>query len=278
MGDKKSYKTIRRSLLLFLASILMFVLYFIIYTQVFGFKTPRTLRLEHKNLNLHNEKEVLQSRLQEIGNSLILLKERDENVYRTIFGLPLNPYVGTDSIKGRIEWLYQLAYNQSVSYDTIAPIAENITKMTQCVPSIPPVNPTKVTLTSHFGVRSDPMAGDAKVHWGVDLAGPDGQIVVATGDGKIIEANVSFTGYGNEVIIEHGFGYQTRYAHLKRFIVHQGQYVRRGEQIGFLGTSGKSTGSHLHYEVLYMNNRVNPINFFDISMSDEEFKRIISVK
>ena len=122
------------------------------------------------------------------------------------------------------------------------------------------------------------MEGSAKVHMGVDLAGPNGQPVFATGDGKVEQANINFYGYGNEIIIDHGFGYKTRYAHLKRYIVHKGQYVRRGDQIGFMGTSGKSTGSHLHYEVLYMGNRVNPIKFFDLKLGDEEYNRLVSVK
>ncbi len=268
-------------MLLFLASLVMFVIYYLIYTQVLGFKTPRRIHLEERNERLLSEKERIQKRLADVGQTLTQLKERDQNVYRAIFGMAFRNDVTGDSSYSpfsAINYLYTMAYEQSMSYDTIAPIAENITKMTSCVPSIPPVNPTKVTLTSHFGVRSDPMAGIAKVHMGVDLAGPNGQPVYATGDGKVVEANINFHGYGNEVIIDHGFGYTTRYAHLKQYVVHVGQYVTRGEQIGILGTSGKSTGSHLHYEVMYRGNRVNPVNFFDLRLSDEEYKRLVKTK
>ena len=259
---------------MFLASIVVFILYYLIYTQVFGFKTPRRIHLEQKNERLHTEKELIQKRINDVSEKLVMLKERDQNVYRTIFGMDLNSNIAIDKNSSPLTILYEMAYMQSKSYDSIAPIAENITKMTSCVPSISPVNPTKIRITSPFGVRSDPMEIIAKVHQGVDLAGPDGQGVYATGDGKVVEANINFHGYGNEVIIDHGFGYKTRYAHLKRYIVHQGQYVRRGDQIGLMGTSGKSTGSHLHYEVIYMGNRVNPVNYFDLSLSNEDYQRL----
>lgn len=268
-------------MLVFLASVLMFVFYYFVYTEILGFKTPRRIRLEERNQRLLTQKELLQSRMADVSQTLSQLKERDQNVYRAIFGMPMRPFTATDTTHSpfsTINCLYTMAYEQSVSYDTIAPIAENITKMTSCVPSIPPVNPRKIMLTSHFGVRSDPMAGSARVHMGVDLAGPSGLPVYAAGDGRVAEANINFHGYGNEVIIDHGFGYKTRYAHLKQYMVHEGQYVKRGEQIGILGTSGKSTGSHLHYEVLYMGNRVNPVNFFDLKISDEEYKRLVETK
>lgn len=280
-GKKIHIHPVPKWMLVFLVSIVLFVVYYLVYTQVLGFKTPRRIRLEERNARLLSEKEELQIRLADVSQTLTQLKERDQNVYRTIFGMPLRGAITTDttySPYSTINCLYTMAYEQSMSYDTIAPIAENITKMTSCVPSIPPVNPRKITLTSHFGVRSDPMAGSARVHMGVDLAGPNGLPVFAAGDGRVAEANVNFHGYGNEVIIDHGFGYKTRYAHLKHYLVHVGQYVQRGDQIGYLGTSGKSTGSHLHYEVIYRGNRVNPVNFFDLKLSDEEYKRLVKTK
>lgn len=280
-GKKIHIHPVPKWMLVFLASVFMFVLYYFIYTEVFGFKTPRRIRLEERNERLQTQKGLLQSRMADVSQTLTQLKERDQNVYRAIFGMPMREMIAADTSRSpfsTINCLYTMAYDQSLSYDTIAPIAENITKMTSCVPSIPPVNPRKISLTSHFGVRSDPMAGTPRVHMGVDLAGPSGLPVYATGDGRVAEANINFHGYGNEVIINHGFGYKTRYAHLKQYLVHEGQYVHRGEQIGILGTSGKSTGSHLHYEVLYMGNRVNPVNFFDLKISDEEYKRLVEAK
>lgn len=271
-------------ILLFLLSIVVFVGYYFIYTKVLSLKTPRQMYLEDKHERLSATIDLMQARISEVEKKLTTLSERDQNVYRTIFGmtylhdLKLNNGVDSNRIDRIIDNLYKVAYNQSISFDTIAPLAENINKMALRVPSIPPVNMSKIHISSPFGVRSDPFEGNAKVHMGIDLAGPMGEPVYATGDGKVIEVNVNFFGYGNEVIIDHGFGYKTRYAHLKNYVVHQGQFIKRGDQIGTMGTSGKSTGSHLHYEVIYMEMRVNPINFFNAKMSESEYERLVTQK
>ena len=146
--------------------------------------------------------------------------------------------------------------------------------MISCVPSVPPLLPdaSKVNLSSGFGMREDPVYGGGEFHSGQDFATAKGTPVYATGDGVIQSARFQFSGYGNEIVIDHGYGYQTRYAHLNTIIVNEGMKVRRGEQIGTVGATGKVTGSHLHYEVIYQGNRVNPMNFMDFNMSLEEFR------
>ena len=122
------------------------------------------------------------------------------------------------------------------------------------------------------------MTGYIKGHTGVDLAGKPGEPIYATGDGKVEKVDIKFTGYGNEIVINHGFGYKSRYAHLKATLVHEGDFVKRGDKIGLMGSTGKSTGPHLHYEVEYMGYKVNPLIYFDSNMTPEEYDRLISGK
>jgi murein DD-endopeptidase MepM/ murein hydrolase activator NlpD len=145
--------------------------------------------------------------------------------------------------------------------------------MASCIPSIYPVNPKTVTITSPFGARFHPVRKAVIFHEGIDLAGPAGQWVYATGDGVVESTEVNFSGYGNVVIIDHGFGYKTRYAHLKEIKVTAGQVVIRGDKIGTLGSSGLSTGPHLHYEVIYRGTQINPWNYLNPDISPEEYNR-----
>jgi murein DD-endopeptidase MepM/ murein hydrolase activator NlpD len=113
------------------------------------------------------------------------------------------------------------------------------------------------------------------MHKGVDISGKTGEPIYATGDGLVVEVCYKFFGYGNQVIVDHGFGYKTRYAHLHQATVKPGQRVRRGEQVGKMGTTGRSKGVHLHYEVIYKGKAVNPCNYFDHEISPEEYQSMI---
>jgi murein DD-endopeptidase MepM/ murein hydrolase activator NlpD len=148
--------------------------------------------------------------------------------------------------------------------------------MRDCVPYIPPVTLTKVRFSDGFRYRTDPVYGDIRFHSGIDFSGPTGMPVFATGNGVVKEVAYSFFGYGNCIIIDHGFGYATRYAHLRTASVHNGQAVKRGEQIGTLGSTGKSTGPHLHYEVYYLGKHQNPMNYFSSDITVEEYEKILA--
>lgn len=113
------------------------------------------------------------------------------------------------------------------------------------------------------------------MHQGVDLSGKRGEPIYATGDGKVVEIGFNFFGYGNEIVIDHGFGYKTRYAHLDKIHVKVGDVIRRGDQIADMGNSGRSIGNHLHYEVLYRNNRVNPLNYYNQDLKGDEFLAMV---
>lgn len=270
---------------LFLLSLAAFGCYMFIYTAYLGYKTPKTLALEQKSVELRSKLEILEHRF-ESGNAVLTqLQQRDNNVYRPILGMEEIPlqvrnagfggvsrYEHLDnsmngkflqSIELKMDMLYKKAYVQSRSYDEVTLLAERTGEMASCVPAIPPVQLENVRVTSHFGYRSDPFSKATTMHSGVDLAGNKGESIYATGKGKVVEVSINFFGYGNEVVIDHGFGYKTRYAHLSEFLVKEGDTVERGQIIARMGSTGKSSGTHLHYEVLYKNNRVNPMNYFD---------------
>ena len=258
---------------LFILSLAAFALYYVLLFCVFGIKTPRRRQLEERSAMLDIRQKEIESKMRHAFAVLDELQERDNNIYRPAFGM--EPASFPQFLTGGMDQLFSLAESQGKSYDEIEPISESAGKMSSCVPSIPPLFLDQIHMTSRFGVRSDPMSGDAKVHTGVDLAGKEGIHVFATGDGVVEKVDIKFTGYGNEIVINHGFGYKSRYAHLKSTIVHVGDRVKRGDMIGYVGSTGKSTGPHLHYEVEYMGKKVNPLNFFDSEMGAEEYERLV---
>ncbi len=225
---------------------------------------------------------------------------RDNYVYRPVFGMEEIPqdirnvgFGGTErysylenfeksgilsKIAFNIDLLYKKAYVQTRSFDDLLQLAHNADEMSLCVPAIPPVNiaSSKIRFSSNFGYRRDPFHGDYRMHSGVDISGPTGETVYATGNGKVIQVGHDFFGYGNFVMIDHGFGYKTRYAHLKNATVTIGRVVRRGEQIGLMGSTGRSKGPHVHYEVIYKNRPVNPLNYYNRDVDEEGFLALIN--
>ena len=163
----------------------------------------------------------------------------------------------------------------SKSYDEVAMLAKRAGDMASCVPALPPVALDKVRLSSLFGYRKDPFSGASRMHQGVDLSGNRGEPIYAAGSGRVAEVRNSFFGYGREVVIDHGFGYKTRYAHLHRMYVKVGDEIRRGDQIATMGNTGKSKGVHLHYEVEYRGRRVNPLNYYNQEIVGEEYMAMV---
>ena len=166
---------------------------------------------------------------------------------------------------------------QSKSFDEVAQLSRRAGEMASCIPAIPPVNPDpkKYRLSSGFGYRRDPFTGRSKRHTGVDFALKPGNPVYSTGDGVVESVKFELFGYGNQIVIDHGFGYKTRYAHMKSIGVAEGMKVKRGECIGLSGNSGRSSGPHLHYEVMYKDAFVNPANYYDLSITPEEYSTMV---
>lgn len=297
----KSLKYIRLAVALVTALGFVF-LYFWLYTSVFRLDLPRTAVLKSRVAKWEARMEVLGRRLDLYEATLSGIEQRDDDVYRSIYGLGeipdevknsglggLNRYAELDQLGGneslsrtvhRIDNLTKRAYIQSKSLDEVAVLARQEGDMLSCVPSVPPLLPDsrKVMLSSGFGYRTDPVYGGGEMHGGQDFATDRGVPVYSTGDGVVTEINSNFNGYGNEIIIDHGYGYKTRYAHLNSMSVVEGMKVKRGEQIGTVGSTGKVTGPHLHYEVIYRGERVNPMNFMDFNMPLDEYRSMVETR
>ena len=283
-------------------SIVLSMAYYFVYTEYLGFEAPKTLSLKKDNESLMGKLELANRRFEEAGKTLLTLQMRDNYIYRPIFGMDEIPqdirdagfggvdrygYLNNFDRSGilsrtahRLDVLYKKAFVQSKSFDDISILAKNADEMSVCIPTIPPLNIAqyKVRLSSGYGYRTDPFFGDIRMHQGVDLSYPakDPVSIYATGRGTVIEVGYEYGGYGNFVLIDHGFGYKTRYAHLESVSITRGALVERGDVIGLMGNTGKSKGKHLHYEVIYRNRPENPINYFSRDLSDEEFTALIT--
>ena len=288
-----------RSAILFVASLGMSVLYFWIYNSVLGLETPKQILLQKANDRWCSKIELLNSRMDNYESTLEALALRDDYIYRSIFGMNeisqevrnagfggVNRYQWLDnadhdglmkSTVMRLDVLTKKAYVQSKSFDEVALLSRRAGDMASCIPAISPVSTdkTKYRLSSSFGYRTDPFTKKSKFHSGVDFAMKPGNPVYATGDGVVESVKFEFFGYGNSVVIDHGFGYKTRYAHLKSISVMEGMTLKRGECIGQTGNSGRSSGPHLHYEVIYKGRQINPYNYYDLTISPEEYQSMV---
>ena len=288
-----------RSLAVFVTSLVLSAVYLWVYVSVLGWELPKTVLLKKENAEWCSRMEVLNRQLDRYDESLDALQMRDDDIYRSIFGMHeipsevrnagfggINRYeylegIGTQNqlrnTVARLDVLTKKSYVQSKSFDEVALLSKRAGDMASCIPAIPPVVPDKKIsrLSSSFGYRSDPFSGRTKRHTGVDFALKPGNPVYATGDGIVESVKFEFFGYGNSVVINHGFGYKTRYAHLKSIGVVEGMKVKRGECVGESGNSGRSSGPHLHYEVLYKDRHVNPANYYDLTITPEEYSTMV---
>ena len=260
--------------------------YIWLYTSVLGLDLPKTARLKKANARWQSKIALTTRQLDLYEEALKGIEYRDDNVYRSIFGLNVIPEDAKnmianpedDKLTSRLNSLLKRAYVQTNALDEVYGIALNAGDMISHIPAVPPIFPKKDAyhLASPFGYRTDPVYGGTRFHSGQDLAAAQGYPVYVTGDGVVVTVNYSFSGYGNEIVVDHGFGYKTRYAHLSRMDVAEGMKVYRGDQIGAVGKTGKATGPHLHYEVLYKGSAINPYSFMNLDMSTEEYQAMIA--
>lgn len=286
-------------LLLLAGSIALALLYIWVFTSVLGMDLPKTAILKAEKARWDAKIDVLNSHLDRYESNLDALQVRDDDIYRSIFGMNEIPasvrmagiggvdkYSYLDGLESnnvlkntalRIDRLTRRTYVQSKSFDEVAAVSKQAGDMASCIPAIPPIVPdaSKYNFSSPFGYRTDPFTGEARLHSGVDLAMKVGNPVYATGDAVVEAVNFDFFGYGNTIILNHGFGYQTLYAHLNSVNVIEGMKVKRGDCIAETGQSGRASGPHLHYEVHYKGEKVNPANYFDLSMSKDEYLAMI---
>lgn len=297
-----AWERVLQRVLVFAGACGMALFYFWIYTSVLGLELPKTVILRKKNAAWQAKIALIQHNMDACEDVLQCIEDRDEGVYRAIFGLNgipeevrnagfggVNRYSSLDQLGASIDLkeaarrqdiLLKRTLVQSESLDGISLLSTQAGDIASCMPAVPPIVPEAGSyhVSSYFGRRVDPVYGVWRRHEGIDLAAKKGTPVYATGDGIIEEVTYQYYGYGNVVIIDHGYGYKTRYAHLNTMIVTEGMQVHRGDQIGEVGNSGKSTGPHLHYEVIYKGNKVNPTNYFDLSLPAEEYKAMVAVR
>jgi len=282
------------------AVVAMIFSFIFIFTFYYFYDSPEEILLKRENRQYEQQLILFNKKMDKINKVLANLAFRDDNIYRSIFDVDPIPdairqsgFGGSnryENLEGydnsnliintakRIDKVMKEIYVQSKSYDEVISLLNNKEKMLRCVPSIQPVLNKQLTrIASYFGYRTDPIYGVRKHHDGIDFTAHTGTPVYATGDGVVVKASNSHNGYGNEVEIDHGFSYKSKYAHLSKILVKEGQKVKRGHVIGLVGNTGKSTGPHLHYEVRKNNVPINPINFFFRDLSPDDYDKMIEL-
>ena len=301
-----SYEKVSRSLTERMLRGLLFMAPTLVLSLVFGFfiahqiDSPRERRLQKELAEVNQELAIWQERLALIEEVTAAMQKRDEDLYRAALGakefpeeLRLMGIGGSDRYKHlrnkpnadilvttgkKLDEIESRLYAQSISFQELVNLAKDNEKRLANLPAIQPVrNKDLRKMVSGFGWRIDPVYGTRKMHWGLDFTGNTGTEIFATGGGIVEEVKTSNWGYGREVVINHGYGYKTRYAHLSAFKVKEGDKVKRGDVIGLMGNTGKSTGTHLHYEVEKDGQKVNPINFMHADLTTEEYEEILSI-
>ena len=271
-----------------------------VWGYMYYFESPEEAELRKENEEMLYHYNLISSQLDETNKMLGALEDRDDNIYRVIFGVePVAEEIRKAGVGGanryrelldnglereelivenykKLDQLKRKMYIQTKSYDEIMDLAMDKEKFLASLPAIQPVSNKQLKrLSSGFGYRIDPIHKVRRPHHGVDFSLPKGTPVYATGDGVVKKVRKSFSGYGMQIEIDHGFGYVTKYAHLQMFNVKKGQKVKRGDVIAFSGNTGKSTAPHLHYEVRKDGKPINPVYYFSKDLSDEEFEEIL---
>ncbi len=260
--------------------------------------TPRELSLQREAKNNELRFELLNKKMEQMEYVLGNIEDRDNNIYRLYFEanpIPqeqrkagfggVNRYKSLEgfnnsemiiSTSKRMDIIQKQMVIQSKSLDEITKLAEEKEKLLVAIPAIQPVNNEELTrMASGFGWRSDPFTKARKMHRGMDFTAPKGTPIYATGDGVVKRADNNASGYGKHIRIDHGYGYMTLYGHLSKYNVKKRQKVKRGDLIGFVGSTGRSEAPHVHYEVWKEGERINPINFYYGSLSAEEFENML---
>ena len=297
VAESRAFIYARRALML-LSLLGTFALYFYIYTEVLGFRTPKYAMIEKNYEEWKSRLDMLQKRLDILNDQVSALENRDNTVYRAILGMDEIPASVREAGFGGID---RFAYMEGMDFsgsttralkqanillkkssilsnslDEVLDVSRHSGDMVRSIPTIPPVDLRNVRFASHFGSRYDPIIKSlVRAHTGIDLAGNMGEPIYSSADGVVETVEHSRSGYGNQVVVNHGFGYKTRYAHLRTTTVAPGQRLTRGDQVGTLGNTGRSVGPHLHYEVLYRGTPVNPTNYYKEDIDPKDYASIV---
>ena len=259
--------------------------------------SPKELALKREKQEILANYQYLNQELNEVKEVLNDLQYRDDNIYRTMFETePISAEVrkagfgGTDSYKNlrsldneeivanttqRFDVISKQLYIQSKSFDEVADLSKRKEEMLTSIPAIIPISINSVVRIGNFGMRVHPIHRIWKLHEGMDFTARTGTKIHSTGDGVVELVKSSRRGYGNQIIVNHGFGYKTRYAHLSKYLVKVGDKIKRGQIIGLVGSTGQSTGPHLHYEVIKNNRAIDPINFYFEDLTPKQYDEMI---
>ena len=296
--ELSAFDKLKRSLTFISASAFAGFIMLVVLFQFFD--SPKEKRLKSEIENLLVQYDILNKKMTQIDLVLDDLQERDDNIYRVIFEaepIPIsirkagfggiNRY---EKLKGfgnsellietnkKIDQLSKQLYIQSKSFDEIVKMAKNKKSMLASIPAIQPVsNKDLRRMASGYGYRIHPIYKTRRMHAGMDFSAPKGTPIYATGDGKVVKVKKSRIGYGNYVVIDHGYGYKTLYAHMQKYIVKKYQKVKRGEIIGYVGSTGTSVAPHLHYEVHKNDKKIDPKYFFYNDLNPEEYERMLEI-
>lgn len=266
----------------------------------FVYDSPKERHLRREKDQLELQYEILNDRLGDLEIILSELQDNDENLYRVIYQADPLPksireagFGGADRYKKlqgydnskliiettkKLDKLAKQMYIQSKSYNELWDLANTKIDILSSIPAIQPISNKDLTrLASGFGWRLHPIYHVNKFHEGLDFTAPTGTEIYATGNGIVESVEYSGRGYGNHIIINHGFGYKSLYAHMSKINVKKGDEIKRGNVIGLVGNSGSSTGPHLHYEVHVNNQKVDPINYFYNDLTPEEYEKMLII-
>lgn len=287
-----------RFLSYFIGSLLLALVYGGLFTALFDSPKEEALKREIDQMNLQFE--ILNRDMEKVEKVLTHLQQTDDNLYRTIFEAePIATSLREGGIGGvnryeelegydnsrivietaeRLDKIRKKVYVQSKSFDALIALASEKEEMLRRIPAIMPISNKDLKRTaSGWGYRIHPIYKIRKFHYGMDFTAPTGTEIYATGDGVIKRVISSKRGLGKHIEIDHGYGYTTTYAHMNRFNVQQGQKVKRGDVIGFVGTTGLSTAPHLHYEIALNGKKVDPANYYFNDLTPDEYERMIEL-
>jgi murein DD-endopeptidase MepM/ murein hydrolase activator NlpD len=266
------------------------------------FESPKELLLKNEVKEMEFYYDNLLLEVDKLQKQLANMEYRDDNIYRVVLGAePIDKSIREAGIGGidryedvrekniihediivklseNVDNLRRKIYVETKSQDEVVELAESKEKLFAAIPAIQPVaNKQLIALASGYGLRIHPIYKVKKMHMGIDFAAAIGTPIYATADGLIDKVDISFSGYGKVIEIDHGFGYRTRYAHMHGFAVRQGQKVKRGDLIGYVGNTGLSTAPHLHYEVFVNGVHANPVHYFFNDLNPSEYEKIIEL-
>jgi murein DD-endopeptidase MepM/ murein hydrolase activator NlpD len=261
------------------------------------FDSPKEKLLKREIAEYELQYDIMNKRLDQMGAVLEDIQQRDNNIYRMIFEAEPVPdavrkagYGGEEryarfngmeteellkSTSKKLDIVSRQLYVQSKSYDEVIDLVKNKEKMLACIPAIQPVEKNKCTIVSGFGYRIHPVYKTLRMHTGIDFAAKTGTPIYATGDGIVIDPKGNESGYGNVCIISHGYGYQSLYGHMSRMVVKPGDRVKRGQLVGYVGSTGLSVAPHCHYEVIKNGVKIDPVHFFYNDLTPAEYEQVI---